>query len=156
MWPAQILGQSGDRGRVPGMRGSALPSPAGQDGSSGVDWSNRCAPAPPLTASARCRLDGRSCGWRGLRLAGLGRPGKTWSRSTAAQAEVRGRPEGAPAGPPPAWAALLLSAWLALRKLPCLLGIPRPCQLVTLPLVPARAPLGWQCPAAPLARRGES
>ena len=55
-------------------RGSALHSPAGAGGSSGVDWPNRCAPASPLPASAGSWSGGRSCGWRGLRLAGLGRP----------------------------------------------------------------------------------
>ena len=90
---AQILGQSGDRVCVPGMRGSALPGPAGQGGSSGVDWSNRCAPTPLCGVSAGCRPDGRSCGWPGLRLAE-----RDLEPKHRAQAEVRGCPADAPAG----------------------------------------------------------
>lgn len=121
-------------------RGSALPSPAGA-GSSGVDWPNRCAPSPPLPASSLSGPSGRSCGCRGLRLAGLG--WQSGRGSPGAQAPRRRRRRGAgqsallrgplPAwrGPAPAWPAPLRCAWLALLKLSC---APRPRRLVTLAL----------------------
>lgn len=134
------LGQRGTGGVCQERRGTALPSPAQRGCPSGVDWSNRCAPAPPLPsppgpgavpASERAggAAVGRACDWPAWT-----RPGGQWSPGARAPGRRRRRGARQSAllpGPPPARPAALRSAWLELRKLPGRVATPRPHHLVT-------------------------
>lgn len=121
-------------------RGTALPSPARRGCPSGVDWSNRCAPAPPLPSWPRRGAGrraggaavGRACDWPawtgpgGQGRPGAGAPGRRRRRGACRSALLP--------GPPPAWPAALRSGWLELRKLSGRVATPRTHHLVTLAL----------------------
>lgn len=122
-------------------RGTALPSPARRGCPTGVDWSNRCAPAPPLLFPPRRGAGGRAggaavgraCDWPAW--TGPGGQGSPGAEAPGHRRRRRGACRSAllPA-PPSAWPRGARSAWLELRKLSGRVATPRPHYLVTLAL----------------------
>lgn len=157
-------GPKGHRGRVPGAEGDR---PAQSGPARLPKWGRlvkqvRPRPSPSLPSRPRRgageRAGGRSCGWPGLRLAGLdpaGWPVEPGSSSTRAQAAARSPPERAPARPASG------SARRAALSLAGATETSRPGGDTATPPPrdpgpgPAREPLRWQRSAAPLAGRGK-